>query len=439
MLWCSPSKNSPQPMSGPHTPFEPGLLAQLADGGLDERLTVLHLAAGHAPAAPGRRLGRAGRGAAGRGRPPRRRRATTGRHDSERCTTMARATSPNDSKKFFVWRSPGRARLSTPKHPCSRHQSTSASIIASPMPSSRAPGLGVEVGDHAEAAAVGQHARCGRRRSPSRRRRRCRPARGGAGSASCGAELGLEGRAAGRVAGPHLAAASLAAARRPRPPASSASRGRSSLGGRAAALLRRPPPSAALELGDLRQDRLAAAVGRLVQLHALELDRREARRGGSPPATRRARRSRGWPRLAALTAWATPSTAFGGDLGGGGAGRPGGGRWARAVRGRRLGGDRRDRSRRGSRATPAVWSCSFAVAVGGARSAPCRPRTCPSPGPMATWLLPLAISSGRSDVPSKSRPIGAYTNRSKACSTACSIGVFSSGVAHASTLVVWRH
>ena len=83
---------------------------------------------------------RAGRGAAGRGRPPPRRRATTGRHDSDRCTTMARATSPNDSKKFLVWRSPGRARLSTPKQPCSRHQSTSASIITSPMPSSRRPG-----------------------------------------------------------------------------------------------------------------------------------------------------------------------------------------------------------------------------------------------------------------------------------------------------------
>ena len=67
-------------------------------------------------------------------------------------------------------------------------------------------------------------------------------------------------------------------------------------------------------------------------------------------------------------------------------------------------------------------------------SAPCSTANLPITRAVATWLLPLAMSSGRSDVPSKRSPIGAYTNRSKACSTACSIGVFSVGVAHTSTL-----
>ena len=144
-----PSKRSPQPMQRAAHPFEAGLLPQLPHDGLDQGLAVLDPAAGHlqrpwpAPAAPHEQqpvvVDHHGADA-----------QTTGAHVSERCTTMARATRPKDSKKFLVWRSPGRARLSTPKHPCSpapvdqrlHHRLTDAELSAA--------GLRVEVGDHAE-------------------------------------------------------------------------------------------------------------------------------------------------------------------------------------------------------------------------------------------------------------------------------------------------
>src|SRR5690606_18971706 len=56
-----------------------------------------------------------------------------------RCTTMARATSPKDSKKFFVARLPGRAMLSMPKLPREVAHATTSSISSSPMPTDRAP------------------------------------------------------------------------------------------------------------------------------------------------------------------------------------------------------------------------------------------------------------------------------------------------------------
>ncbi len=67
---------------------------------------------------------------------------------------MARATSPNDSKKFLVWRSPGSASESTPKQP----------VVAGPadhavhhrLADSHLPGTGkgVQVGDDAEDSPV---------------------------------------------------------------------------------------------------------------------------------------------------------------------------------------------------------------------------------------------------------------------------------------------
>src|SRR5690606_4570378 len=59
---------------------------------------------------------------------------------SGRCTVIALATRPKDSKKFLVCLSPGSARLSTPKQPRSVHQSISACMTISPMPTSRQPG-----------------------------------------------------------------------------------------------------------------------------------------------------------------------------------------------------------------------------------------------------------------------------------------------------------
>ena len=119
---------------------------------------------------------------------------------------MARATRPNDSKKFLVWRSPGRARLSTPKHPCSRHhvdQRVHHHLADAELPRAR---VGVEVGDDAEAAAVGEHLDAGDAvahhdvvdGADQHVVRRV---------GELGAELRLERRPAGRLAGPHLAPA----------------------------------------------------------------------------------------------------------------------------------------------------------------------------------------------------------------------------------------
>src|SRR3546814_9993768 len=122
--------------------LEARLLPQLASHRLGEGLAELHAAAWHRPGPLGRAPPASHQqealvveddGAHAHDRP---RRA----HVSGLCTTMARATRPKDSKKFLVWRSPGRARLSTPKQPRSRHQSTRACITSSPMPTSRQPG-----------------------------------------------------------------------------------------------------------------------------------------------------------------------------------------------------------------------------------------------------------------------------------------------------------
>ena len=56
--------------------------------------------------------------------------------------------------------------------------------------------------------------------------------------------------------------------------------------------------------------------------------------------------------------------------------------------------------------TPAAWSWSLAVAVV-ARFCTRPIANLPITRATVTWPLPLAISSGSRDVPSKSRPIGA--------------------------------
>ena len=213
----------------------------------------------------GRAVARAGRAAAGRGRRRPRRRPRSGGvvTAARRCTTMARATSPNDSKKFLVCAVAGQGEAVDAEaalRPRTRRPGRPSST--SPSPTLAAPGLDVEVGDDAEQAAVGQRARRGRRRSRRRCRRRCRPARGGRATASSSRERGLERRAAGVRAGPTPRRPGRPAAPSTAASTSSASRGRSASVAGAAALLRGRPPSAALELGDLRQDRLAAAVGR---------------------------------------------------------------------------------------------------------------------------------------------------------------------------------
>ena len=85
---------------------------------------------------------------------PRRRSAAI--TQSGRCTTIARATRPNDSKKFLVSRSPGSARLSTPKQPRARHQSMQ--VVHEHLADADRPGAGVDVDvvDHPQQPAVEQ-------------------------------------------------------------------------------------------------------------------------------------------------------------------------------------------------------------------------------------------------------------------------------------------
>ena len=139
MLWWSPSKYSPQSIERAADALEAGLLPELADGGLDQRLAVLDPAAGHAPA-PRRRRPAApheeeavvvdDHGADAR-RPGSRQRAVHddgARHQAERLEEVLGVAIAGEGEAVDA----EAALLAAP--------SISASIITSPTPSSRAPG-----------------------------------------------------------------------------------------------------------------------------------------------------------------------------------------------------------------------------------------------------------------------------------------------------------
>ena len=169
------------------------------------------------------------------------------------------------SKKFLVWRSPGRARLSTPMQPGSAHQRDERvhQRLADADPAGRR--VDVEVGDHAEAAAVGELVDAGhavaRSTTSSSVPTSTRCVGDGRARPRDAASYGRVRRRRSRAqtSPPRRAAAP----RRPARPARPAAAGRRAWP--AAALLGAGEAghraSARLELGDLRQDRLAAPVG----------------------------------------------------------------------------------------------------------------------------------------------------------------------------------
>ena len=236
---------------------------------------MLHPAAGHAPAPLRPVPGRAGRGAAGRGRRPPHRPRRPGLTCRRAVDDDGAGHQPEGLEEVLgvaIAREGEAVDAEAPLLTAPLDERLHHRLADAELPRAR---VGVEVGDDAEPTAVGEHLDAGDAVAHHhvvdgadqhvvvgvgdlRRAARARRA------------------AAGRRAAPTPRRRGPAAARRSPAPASSASRGRSSSVAGRVPSSGAARPSATLELGDLRQDRLAAAVGRLVQLHVLELRRREA-------------------------------------------------------------------------------------------------------------------------------------------------------------------